>query len=70
MALVKVVSNNFFAGADLKKLEVGAQLDVSEENAAAWIKTGLVEPIGKKELEVATPTKQKSKGKKDGDNTG
>ncbi|BET97297.1 hypothetical protein [Xenorhabdus taiwanensis] len=69
MALVRVISNNFFAGADLKKLEVGAQLEVSAGNAESWVKAGLVERIEDRKLEVATPAKAKGKGKQDGDNT-
>ncbi|OTA13973.1 hypothetical protein Xbed_03776 [Xenorhabdus beddingii] len=68
MALVKVISNNFFAGADLNKLEVGARLSVSEENATAWIKAGLVELIEEQAFEVASPSKTK-RVKSDGDNT-
>nr|WP_309546004.1 hypothetical protein [Providencia rettgeri] len=69
MALVKVISSNFFAGADLKKQEVGAQLEVSEETAETWMLAGLVERIEERKLEVATPEKKKGKGKSDGDNT-
>ncbi|MDE9483473.1 hypothetical protein [Xenorhabdus bovienii] len=67
MALVKVISRNFFTGADLKKLEVGAHIDVSEENVTVWVKAGLVELIEEKIFEVASPSKSK-KVKSDGDN--
>lgn len=62
MALVKVVSNNLFSGANLKKLEVGAHVDVDDATAASWIAAGLAEAAGKQEFEVATPDKSK-KGK-------
>ena len=57
MALVKVVSSNLFAGANLQKLEVGAELEVSGDVAERWVKAGLVEVIagGERQLEVATP---------------
>lgn len=62
MALVKVVSNNLFSGANLKKLEVGAHVDVDDATAESWIAAGLAEVAGKQEFEVATPDKSK-KGK-------
>ncbi|WP_419792561.1 hypothetical protein ACN09C_14645 [Serratia fonticola] len=62
MALVKVVSNNLFSGANLKKLEVGSHVDVDDATAESWIAAGLAEADGKQEFEVATPDKSK-KGK-------
>lgn len=67
MALVRVISNSFFAGANLSKIEVGAQLEISEETAETWLRAGLVERIEDRKLEVATPDKKKAK--KDADNT-
>ncbi|HBM2776771.1 TPA: hypothetical protein LU102_004543 [Enterobacter hormaechei subsp. xiangfangensis] len=57
MALVKVISDNLFSGANLQKLEVGAKVEVSEETAIKWKIAGLVEVLsgGDRKLEVATP---------------
>lgn len=57
MALVKVISDNLFSGANLQKLEVGAQVSVSGDVAKRWVAAGLVEIISDDEqtLEVATP---------------
>ncbi|WP_313412022.1 hypothetical protein [Atlantibacter hermannii] len=57
MALVKVVSNNLFSGANLQRLEVGAKVEVSDDTANKWKVAGLVEVVsgGEQELEVATP---------------
>ncbi|HDS4487831.1 TPA: hypothetical protein QH537_004631 [Enterobacter hormaechei subsp. steigerwaltii] len=57
MALVKVISDNLFSGANLQKLEVGAKVEVSEETANKWKSAGLVEILsgGDRKLEVATP---------------
>jgi len=57
MALVKVISDNLFSGANLQKLEVGAKVEVSEETAQRWKSAGLVEidAGGDRKLEVATP---------------
>ncbi len=57
MALVKVISDNLFSGANLQKLEVGAKVEVSEETANKWKAAGLVEIVsgGDRKLEVATP---------------
>lgn len=57
MALVKVISDNLFSGANLQKLEVGAKVEVSEDTAKKWKAAGLVEIIscGDRKLEVATP---------------
>lgn len=45
MALVKVISDNLFSGANLQKLEVGAKVEVSEETAIKWKTAGLVEVL-------------------------
>lgn len=57
MALVKVISDNLFSGANLQKLEVGAQVSVSGDVAKCWVAAGLVEIISDDDqvLEVATP---------------
>lgn len=57
MALVKVISDNLFSGANLQKLEVGATVEVSEDTANKWKAAGLVEIVsdGDRKLEVATP---------------
>ncbi|EJC6303064.1 hypothetical protein MZP15_000776 [Escherichia coli] len=57
MALVKVISDNLFSGANLQKLEVGAKVEVSEDTATKWKDAGLVEIVsgGDRKLEVATP---------------
>jgi len=43
MALVKILANNIFAGASLKKLEVGAVYDVDDATAEQWIAKGRAE---------------------------
>ena len=57
MALVKVISDNLFSGANLQKLEVGAKVEVCEDTANKWKAAGLVEIVsgGDRNLEVATP---------------
>ncbi|HBY2337939.1 hypothetical protein ACYB60_21320 [Klebsiella pneumoniae] len=57
MALVKVVRDNLLSGANLQKLEVGAQVSVSGDVAKSWVAAGLVEIISYDDqtLEVATP---------------
>ena len=55
MALVKVVSNNLFSGANLQKLAVGSQVNVDNSTAEKWEKSGLVEVLEKQTFEVATP---------------
>ncbi|TBM29762.1 hypothetical protein [Hafnia paralvei] len=57
MALVKVVSNNLFSGANLQKLAVGSQVNVDNSTAEKWEKSGLVEVLEKQTFEVATPEK-------------
>lgn len=57
MALVRVVRDNLISGANLQKLEVGAQVSVSGDVAKRWVAAGLVEIISDDDqtLEVATP---------------
>lgn len=57
MALVKVTGNNLFSGANLRKLEVGSEVEVDRSTAHRWKKAGLVEFITDEDrvLEVATP---------------
>lgn len=57
MALVKVARDNLLSGANLQKLEVGAQVSVSGDVAKRWAAAGLVEIITDDDqaLEVATP---------------
>lgn len=57
MALVKVIRDNLLSGANLQKLEVGAQVSVSGDVAKRWAAAGLVEIISDEDqvLEVATP---------------
>lgn len=57
MALVKVIGNNLFTGANLRKLEVGSKVEVDSSTAHRWKKAGLVEIITDDDqvLEVATP---------------
>lgn len=57
MALVKVISDNLFSGANLQKLEVGAKVEVSKDTANKWESAGLVEILSDddRHLEVATP---------------
>lgn len=57
MALVKVVSNNLFSGANLQKLAVGSQVNVDNSTAEKWEQAGLVEVLEKQTFEVATPVK-------------
>ena len=57
MALVKVISDNLFSGANLQKLEVGAKVEVSKDTANKWKAAGLVEIVSGDDstFEVATP---------------
>ena len=57
MALVKVISDNLFSGANLRKLEVGSKVEIDSKTAQRWEKAGLVEIIGDDDqvFEVATP---------------
>jgi hypothetical protein len=66
MALVKVIASNLFAGADFKRLEVGASIEVSKETADRWIKAGLATLIDDKKFEVATPSHSSVEAEQDG----
>ncbi|HGW3779096.1 TPA: hypothetical protein ACNH9A_000243 [Klebsiella pneumoniae] len=57
MALVKVTGNNLFSGANLRKLEVGSEVEVDRSIAHRWKSAGLVEIIIDEDrvLEVASP---------------
>ncbi|MEB0951608.1 hypothetical protein [Citrobacter sedlakii] len=61
MALVEITSGNVFAGANLRKLEVGAVVEVDDVTAARWKATGKAKDTDKKKGEklvfaVATPS--------------
>ena len=51
MALVEITSGNVFAGANLRKLEVGAVFEVDDETAARWKATGKAKDTDKKKGE-------------------
>ena len=51
MALVEITSGNVFAGADLRKLEVGAIVEVDDATAARWKATGKAKDTDKKKGE-------------------
>jgi len=55
MALVKVISDNLFSGANLQKVEVGSKVEVADKTAEKWAAAGLVEIIEDRTFEVATP---------------
>jgi hypothetical protein len=55
MALVKVISDNLFSGANLQKVEVGSKIDVADKTAEKWVAAGLAEMIENRTFEVATP---------------
>ncbi|QUS06034.1 hypothetical protein KEM16_09055 [Klebsiella aerogenes] len=57
MALVKVTGNNLFSGANLRKLEVGSEVEVDRSTAHRWKSAGLVEIIIDEDrvLEIASP---------------
>jgi len=57
MALVKVTGNNLFSGANLRKLEVGSEVEVDRGTAHRWMSAGLVEIITDDDrvFEVASP---------------
>lgn len=48
MALVEITSGNVFAGANLRKLEVGAVVEVDDATAARWKATGKAKDTDKK----------------------
>ena len=51
MALVEITSGNMFAGANLRKLEVGAVVEVDDATAARWKATGKAKETDKKKGE-------------------
>ncbi|EFB9974583.1 hypothetical protein CXX89_000579 [Escherichia coli] len=63
MVLVEITAGNVFAGANLRKLEVGAVVEVDDATAERWISTGKAKETDKKKgeklsFEVATPSAQ------------
>lgn len=61
MALVEIVTDNLYAGANLRNLEVGAIVEVDDETAARWKASGKARDTDKKKgeklvFEVATPS--------------
>ena len=61
MALVEIITDNLYAGANLRKLEVGAVVEVDDATAKRWIDTGKAKETDKKKgekltFEVATPS--------------
>ncbi|WP_334354048.1 hypothetical protein [Enterobacter hormaechei] len=61
MALVEIITDNLYAGANLRKLEVGAVVEVDDATAARWKASGKAKDTDKKKgeklvLEVATPS--------------
>ncbi|HCR1868867.1 TPA: hypothetical protein ONC23_003676 [Enterobacter hormaechei subsp. xiangfangensis] len=51
MALVEIVTDNLYAGANLRKLEVGAIVEVDDATAARWKATGKAKDTDKKKGE-------------------
>lgn len=69
MALVKVIAGNLFAGANFQKLEVGSQVEVTDEVANRWVNAGFAELVEESSFEVATPARRGRKKRSDnGDN--
>ncbi|QXR24448.1 hypothetical protein EGK69_006140 [Citrobacter freundii] len=61
MALVEITAGNVFAGANLRKLEVGAVVEVDDATAARWKASGKAQDTDKKKgeklvFEVAAPS--------------
>lgn len=61
MALVEITAGNVFAGANLRKLEVGAVVEVDDATAERWKASGKAKDTDKKKgeklvFEVATPS--------------
>lgn len=61
MALVEIVTDNLYAGANLRNLEVGAIVEVDDATAARWKASGKARDTDKKKgeklvFEVATPS--------------
>lgn len=48
MALVEIITDNLYAGANLRKLEVGAIVEVDDATAARWKATGKAKDTDKK----------------------
>ncbi|EOZ3059405.1 hypothetical protein ACQQ44_004243 [Enterobacter hormaechei] len=51
MALVEIITDNLYAGANLRKLEVGAVVEVDDATAARWKSTGKAKDTDKKKGE-------------------
>lgn len=51
MALVEITAGNVFAGANLRKLEVGAVVEVDDATAARWTASGMAKDTDKKKGE-------------------
>ncbi|MEZ3141786.1 hypothetical protein ACBQ88_22270 [Citrobacter braakii] len=51
MALVEIITDNLYAGANLRKLEVGAVVEVDDATAARWKATGKAKDTDKKKGE-------------------
>ena len=51
MALVEIIADNLYAGANLRKLEVGAVVEVDDATAARWKATGKAKETDKKKGE-------------------
>lgn len=51
MALVEITAGNVFAGANLRKLEVGAVVEVDDATAARWKASGMAKDTDKKKGE-------------------
>ncbi|MEG1214219.1 MAG: hypothetical protein RSE29_24170 [Leclercia sp.] len=51
MALVEITAGNVFAGANLRKLEVGAVVEVDDATAERWKATGKAKDTDKKKGE-------------------
>ncbi|MFV8840309.1 hypothetical protein [Enterobacter hormaechei] len=61
MALVEIITDNLYAGANLRKLEVGSVVEVDDATAKRWIDTGKAKETDKKKgekltFEVDTPS--------------
>lgn len=51
MALVEIITDNLYAGANLRKLEVGAVVEVDDATAARWKASGKAKDTDKKKGE-------------------
>ena len=66
MALVEITAGNLFAGANLRKLEVGSVVEVDDATASRWKEAGKAKDTDKKKgeklvFEVATPSEPSGK---------